>query len=176
MLGNWDILGYSEADLHYRLSDAHLDAALMLAKGLSEGTYSRTYSHCVVIMSMVHHATELFLKYCIARAKQDVPTHHHIASLWAEFQRLYPDIECDFQPPFITVYLGYSEDQLLDAIRDESSPKKRNLGDQQLRYHTDRKGNHWPGAFGVDPDTYYDTVKGTQASMQQLHSLIENAQ
>ena len=100
MIGNWELYGLSEAELHYVLADAHVEAALFLASGLRNATYPRTFSHAKVIMSLHHHAAELFLKYALSRAAESVPTHHHLRDLWHQYTNAYPDPEFAFQPPW----------------------------------------------------------------------------
>lgn len=76
MIGNWELYDLSEAELHYALADSHLDAAIILASALRNASYPQTFSNAKVIMSLHHHAVELFLKYALSRAGEKVPTHH----------------------------------------------------------------------------------------------------
>lgn len=173
MIGNWELYGLCEAELHYVLADAHVEAALFLAAGLRNGAYPQTFSHAKVIMSLHHHAAELFLKYALSRAGESVPTHHHLRDLWYRYTTAYPDAEFDFQPPFVPVFMGHTETQVAQAIRNESDRRNRNKRDQAMRYHTDCEGHEWPGAHGVIPDSYLDEIAGLRDRIRRLHELIE---
>lgn len=173
MIGNWELYGLSEAELHYVLADAHVEAALFLASGLRNATYPRTFSHAKVIMSLHHHAAELFLKYALSRAAESVPTHHHLRDLWHRYTNAYPDSEFAFQPPFVSVFMGCTEAQAVQAIQDESDGQNRNKTDQAMRYHTDREGHEWPGAHGVIPDSYPGEIAALRDRIRILHELIE---
>jgi len=173
MIGNWELYGLSEAELHYTLADAHLQAALVLATALRSATYPQTFSNAKVIMSLHHHAAELCLKYALSRAGEEVPTHHHLRDLWHRYSLAYADPEFDFYPPFVTAFMGHTADQITQAIKEESERETRNKMDQEMRYHTDRDGSVWPGAHGVIPDTYPDEIARLRDRVHILHELIE---
>lgn len=62
MIGNWEIYGMSEAELHYVLADAHVEAALFLASGFRNGSYPQTFSHAKVIMSLALSCSRTLLE------------------------------------------------------------------------------------------------------------------
>ena len=173
VIGNWELYGLSEADLHYVLADAHVDAALFLASGLRNAAYPQTFSHAKVIMSLHHHAAELFLKYALSRAGESVPNHHHLRDLWQRYTNAYPDPEFAFQPPFVPEFMGGTEAQVVLARQDESDRRNRNETDQAMRYHTDREGHEWPGAHGVIPNSYPHEIAALRDRIRILHELIE---
>jgi hypothetical protein len=173
MIGNWELYGMSEAELHYVLADAHVEAALFLASGLRNGAYPQTFSHAKVIMSLHHHAAELFMKYALSRAGESVPTHHHLRDLWQRYTIAYPDPEFDFQPPFVPVFMGHTESEVAQAKQHESSSRECNKTDQAMRYHTDRAGHEWPGAHGVMPNSYPNEIAELRDRIRCLHEVIE---
>lgn len=124
-------------------------------------------------MSLHHHAAELFLKYALARAGESVPPHHHLRALRDLYKTAYPDPEFDFQPPFVTVFMGHSQSEAEQAKQDESEYRNRNKMDQATRYHTDREGQPWPGAHAVVPDSYPDEIAGLRNRIRLLHEVIE---
>jgi len=173
MIGNWEVYGLSEPELHYVLAEAYAEAAFFLASRLRNGEYPQTFSHAKVIMSLHHHAAELFMKYALSRAGESVPTHHHLRDLWHRYRAAYPGDEFDFQPPFVPVFLGYTEAEVAKEKHEQSSRRNRNKTDQSLRYHTDREGHEWPGAHGVIPDSYPGEIAGLHDRIRLLHGLIE---
>lgn len=173
MIGNWELYGLSEAELHYVLADAHVDAAHFLASGLRNAAYPQTFSHAKVIMSLHHHAAELFLKYALTRTGESAPNHHHLRDLWERYKNAYPDPEFAFQPPFVPEFMGGTEAQVVQARQDESRRLNRNETDQAMRYHTDREGHEWPGAHGVIPNSYQDEIAALRHRIHILHELIE---
>jgi len=173
VIGTWELYGLSEAELHYVLADAHVDAAFFLASGLRSAAYPQTFSHSKVIMSLHHHAAELFLKYALSRAGESVPTHHHLRDLWERYTKAYPDSEFAFRPPFVPEFIGGTEAQVVQARQDESDRRNRNATDQAMRYHTDHEGHEWPGAHGVTPNSYPDEIAALRDRIRILHELIE---
>ncbi len=141
MIGNWEINGLDEADLHYVLAEANADAACRLSQDMLNGTYQSTWSHAKVLMSLVHHSVELFIKYALARAGQQVPRHHYIRELHQLYVSAYNGQEFAFEPPFIVQFMEHSVDQTRQAILAEKND--RNQTDQMLRYHADRNGSPW---------------------------------
>jgi len=174
MIGNWELYGLNEAEMHYALADSHLEAAIVLATALIKGEYSKTFSHAKVILSLHHHAVELFLKYAISRAGEKVPTHHHIRDLSLRYSAAYCDTEFHFEPPFVAEYLGATPEQLQRDLTAEFESKNRNRVDQEMRYHTDRDGDIWPGAHGVEPESYAADLERLSNQIHALHALIES--
>lgn len=173
VIGNWELYGLSEAELHYVLADAHVDAALFLASALRNSAYPKTFSHAKVIMALHHHAAELFLKYALSRAGESVPNHHHLRDLWQRYTEAYPDSEFAFRPPFVPEFIGGTEAQVVQARQDESDRRNRNNTDQAMRYHTDREGCEWPGAHAVIPNSYPDEIAALRDRIRILYELIE---
>ncbi len=171
---NWDLYGLSEAELHYALAESHLNAAIILATELRNASYPQTFSNAKVIMSLHHHAVELFFKYALSRAGEKVPTHHHIRDLWNRYSIAYRDSAFGFQPPFVPIFLGHSADEISDSIMEETTTRNRNKMDQSMRYHTDRDGCVWPGVNAVLPNTYLAELTEFRDKIHNLHSLIES--
>ena len=173
MIGNWELYGMSEAEMFYALADANLDAAIVLANALCAGSFAQTFSNAKVIMSLHHHGVELFFKYALSRGGQEVPTHHHIGTLAWRYSTTFTDSKLQFDPPFVKEFLGFTSEQLKSAVAEEYQPKNKNKTDQQMRYHTDREGNVWPGAHGVLPVMYAQDLLELRKRLQGLHELIE---
>jgi len=172
MIGNWELNGLDEAALHYTLAEANADAACRLSQDMLDGTYQSTWSHAKVLMSLVHHSVELFLKYALARDCQPVPKNHYIRGLHQKYLTAYSGQQYSFAPPFITHFMGLSPEEVSECISEEKSD--RNQVDQMLRYHTDRTGSPWmnphgflPGAFLTDTTTLLDRMKELKNTIEE---------
>jgi hypothetical protein len=126
MIISSEISGHSEADLHYALCVANLEGAKRLSKDMIFGGFSATFNHATVIISLVHHSVELFLKYAISKSGKKTPTHHYIRGLLKEYEATYPDESFRLDLPFITQYLGYPDEEIDELIKKEENCKKQN--------------------------------------------------
>jgi HEPN domain-containing protein len=172
MIGNWELNGLDEAELHYSLSVANADAACCLSQDMIDGTYESTFSHAKIALSLVHHSVELFLKYALARACQPVPLHHYVRELYEQYRITYPEQAFDFEPPFIVQFIGMSSDQIAEALREEQSD--RNQTDQMLRYHTNREGSPWRNPHGFLPEHFLNDTIILLDRMKELKEMIES--
>ncbi|OGV61678.1 MAG: hypothetical protein A2498_06190 [Lentisphaerae bacterium RIFOXYC12_FULL_60_16] len=171
MIGNWELNGLDEADLHYALADANADAARRLTQDMLDGTYPTAWSHATVLMSLVHHSVELFLKYAIARAGRPVPRHHYIRDLLHKYLAAFPSDDFAFEPPYIVHFMGLSAQEVSEALQDEESD--RNQTDQMLRYHTDRNGSPWMNPHGFLAREFLVDTTTLHGRMNELRNKIE---
>ena len=171
MIGSWELYGLDEASLDRILSFANLDASATLCKCMNEGSYPATFSHAKVIMSLGYHGVELFLKYAIRRRTGEVPPTHYLRELRAKYENLFPEESFHFDFPFITYYLGFEPDEIVERLKEEEKDKSR--GDQQLRYHLDRKGQPWDDAHGFIPEQFIGKVNDIRAKLLALSDKIE---
>jgi hypothetical protein len=171
MIGNWELNGLDEADLHYALADANADDARRLTQDMVDRAYQTTWSHAKVLMSLVHHSVELFLKYAIARARLPVPRHHYIRELHHKYRTEYPDADFEFEPPFIAHFMGLTAQEVREVLDEEQSDK--NQTDQMLRYHTDKKGSPWRNPHGFLPDAFLSDTTTLHERMKELRKKIE---
>jgi len=171
MIGNWELNALDEADLHYSLAEANADAACRLSQDMLDGRYQSTWSHAKVLMSLVHHSVELFLKYALARAGQPVPRHHYIRELHQNYLDAHPGQDFVFDPPFIVQFMGLSAEKIREALLEEQSD--RNQTDQMLRYHTDRNGSPWMTPYGFLPREFLTDTSALIDRMKELRNTIE---
>ncbi len=171
MIGNWELNGLDEATLHYVLAEANADAACRLSQDMLDGTYLSTWSHAKILMSLVHHSVELFLKYAITRAGQSVPRHHYIRELHQKYQTAYVGQDFEFDPPFVVHFMGLPPERVRECLSEESSD--RNQTDQMLRYHTDRNGSPWVNPHGFLPNEFLSDTLILRDRMKELRNTIE---
>lgn len=173
MIGSWELQGISSAEQYYLLANAHAEAALLLASGLRAGSYPKTFSHAKVIMSLHHHAAELFLKYALNRARISVPNNHYLRDLHQKYTTAYPGRRFAFKLPFTAKHIEHTNQQIKEALNEESTPRNRNKSDQMLRYHTDTDGKPWPGINAIIPKLYRNEIAALKNRFCCLHELIE---
>lgn len=171
MILSTEIADRSEADLHYDLSSANIEGALRLCKDMIDGKMAASFSHATVIMSLLHHGIELFLKFSIAMAGKKTPKHHSIRLLLGEYDNLYPDPSYRIDLPFIVHYLGYSMEE--SEIRIAEEQHHVNLTDQMWRYHNDHSGHPWGGVRAFIPQSFWVETDELLSKFTSLHTLIE---
>jgi len=157
MISDSELTDLSEADLHYRLCIANLDGAKRLCQDMIEEKFTASFSHAKVIMSLLHHGIELFLKYALARRRK-IPRHHYIRELLKEYDQAYSGPEFALELPFITQFFGYTPDEMGLLIAEEQQEKNRT--DQMVRYHTDRNGKVWTVAQAFVPEAFLVEAEG----------------
>lgn len=171
MITNFELAGLGEADLHYALCVANLDGAQRLCNDMIDGTFPASFSHASVVMSLLHHAIELFLKYGISRSDKKVPAHHYIRGLLKEYKAAYPDERFGLELPFITQFLGHTEGDIEKNILAEQ--RDRNRTDQMGRYHLDRFGKPWEGIHGFIPTSFLEDTKSLVFRLATVRAEIE---
>lgn len=171
MIGNWELKGLNEADLQYVLAEANADAACQLSQDMHDGKYQSTWSHAKVLLSLVHHSVEMFLKYALARAGQSVPNHHYIRELHQKYLTVYAGQQFAFEPPFIKHFMGLSPNEVREELQEEQGDK--NQTDQMLRYHTDGKGSPWVSTHGFLPSEFLSDTTMLLYRMKELREQIE---
>lgn len=171
MIGNWELYGLDKADLHYELAEAYGEAAWRLCEGMLANQYPSTWSHAKVLLSLSHHAVELFLKYALARSSNTVPGNHYIRELYDQYLNVYSEEAFSFDPKFITEFLGGTPESVSSALAKEEQHK--NKIDQMFRYHTDRSGSPWEGAHGFLPEEFCKDMQVFLNRMKEIRSEIE---
>lgn len=172
MIMSSEIAGRSEAELHYALCVANMEGAKRLCQDMIAGRFSATFSHATVIMSLFHHGVELFLKYAICKAGKKTPTHHYIRGLMNEYDRAFPEEYFRLNLPFVTQFLGYTEEEIEKLVNEEEQDKNRT--DQMGRYHCDRTGQHWEGIQAFIPVSFLSELEFLVSKFADLAAQIAN--
>jgi len=163
MIGSWEIDELDRPTLDHRLAMAHLDSAIVVARGMSNGQLPATFSHSRVALSLTYHATELFLKAAILRkAALRNPCEHQVSKLWDEYREHYRSPEYDFEIPFSIGYLGFTAEEI-ERLVPEEPPL-----DQTYRYHTDLKGNPWKGVHGFAVDPFVEAMQSLRTRLMEI--------
>ncbi len=173
MITNSELAGLDEADLHYALCVANLDGAQRLCNDMINGSFATSFSHASVVMSLLHHGIELFLKYAISRSGKKTPPHHYIRGLLADYNAAYPNEQFQLEVPFITQFLGHKEDEIEELIIKEQQDKNRT--DQMGRYHSDRYGNPWGGIQAFIPISFLAETEFLVSRFEYIREEIERS-
>lgn len=170
MITNSELFGRREDDLHYTLCVANLDGAQRLCNDMIDGNFPESFSHASVVISLLHHAIELFLKSALSRSGEKVPTHHYIRDLLTDYNAAYPGERFRLELPFITQFLGHTEEDIKKHIIDEQEDKNRT--DQMGRYHLDRYGKPWEGIHAFIPTSFLEDTKSLVSCLAAVRAEI----
>lgn len=167
MIGSWELDQFDKPKLFHDLALAYLDSSIALLREMNKGAISSSYSHTRVILSLLHHSIELFLKGAVLKAGSEVKTSHNLRNLCDVYEMRFPRQEFHFYLPFDCIPLGFSP--------DETAKRKRKAFeqfDQMYRYHTDKNGNQWPGIAAFDPKTFLPELNSLYNRFVQLGKMI----
>ncbi|MBN2704784.1 MAG: hypothetical protein JXR23_11305 [Pontiellaceae bacterium] len=173
MIGNWQISDLEHPKQCLELGLANLDASILLCGMMNSKSFPETFHHAKVIMSLAYHGVELFLKYGIGKKKDgNCPDGHFLLVLKNEYIQLYPEPEFQFEVPFINKYIGFTDEQVEEKIKQVKKDKEPPY-DQQLRYYRDKNGNQWSGVHGFKPNDYLDHLKELKQTLIGISKKIE---
>ncbi|MDN5053168.1 hypothetical protein PJV92_12035 [Aliarcobacter butzleri] len=132
----------------FNKSLAYLEVAILSSKAKNSVMYN-TSEYSNVTAHLLHHATELFLKFAICASTKELPKNEHkISKLYNKYKGLYPEEKFDIKVPFTgeIEYIGFTEDEI--AQHEKDYPMSIEL---QLRYPVGKKGENY------SPITKYET-------------------
>ena len=163
MIGSWEIEHLDNPELFHDLAVGYLDTSIVATRAMVYGAFLPRFSHSRVVLSMAHHAIELFLKGAILRATGDKKCSGHLLKdLYKRYVELYPEPELHFDLPFGFDYVGFAPEQIAKMRKDEPPQ------DQMYRYHTNLHGERWGGACGFDAGPYLQTLESLRKSFVDI--------
>ncbi len=155
-------------------SNAYLDSALRLCAVLKRSPRKSNYARGSVVLYLMFHAIELFLKGAILERKpKENLRSHDIQVLSKRYNKLYPGMKYEFHGPFIS----RDEADLSDLLSPEIIEArkiyiKKNPSDQRYRYPENPEGQPWGGLVGFEPESCLVVIKNLKADIARLTSLI----
>lgn len=172
MITNNELQQLDHPSLFKELSFANIECANKLARQMTykRGALPQTIHHANVILSLIYHGVELFLKFAIAKQENNVPGHHYLRELSEIYERIYPDKDFRFEVPFIPEYMGFSEEELAVSLNDEK--KRKNEGEQIYRYHTDKTGKPWDEILGFEPKAVLKLCESLRKNFNRIEKKI----
>lgn len=127
---------------------AYIEVAILSSKAEDSCMYY-TSEYSNVTAHLLHHATELFLKFAISASTKKLPDNeHNISNLHKKYRELYLGEEFNIKVPFTEEleYIGFSEVEI--KKHRQEYPMSLEL---QLRYSVGNKGENY------SPITKYET-------------------
>jgi hypothetical protein len=170
MLYSFDLQRLPVCEQLLTFAKANLDAAETLCTRLCSEKDGAGYADGAVVMSLTFHSLELFFKGGILKLHPDEQfggrSGHDLDSLSKRYFNLYPKQEFQFEVPFRREFpevLGEMTTEELTALRAYIEDQNRKTPeDQRHRYPIGTDGKTWEGAFGFEPTTFLETLRGLQ--------------
>lgn len=88
-----------------------------------------------------------------------------------EYDLAYPYENFRLNLPFVTQYLGYTEEEIEKLVKNEEQDKNRT--DQIGRYHCDRSGQPWEGIYAFIPVSFLAEAEYLASTFANLRAQIE---
>ena len=104
----------------FNKSLAYLEVAILSSKAKNSVMYN-TSEYSNVTAHLLHHTTELFLKFAICASTKELPKNEHkISKLYNKYKGLYPEEKFDIKVPFTgeIEYIGITEDEIAQHEKD----------------------------------------------------------
>lgn len=132
----------------FNKSLAYIEVAIISSKTKDAFLYN-TSEYSNVTANLLHHSTELFLKFAICAKTNKVPNNeHNIKKLFKQYKKLYTDDKFKIEIPFTNEieYSGFTQKEIEQNKKDYPMPLEL-----QLRYPVGSNGENY------SPITIYDT-------------------
>lgn len=123
MIGNWEVARVALPDRFFEYSRAYLHAAMDVCSSMGGDEARRNWPNASVAMLLAVHAVELFLKGAILSRSPsaDIKTHN-LSDLWRLYRDTLPGDEFEFDMPFQSEYIGFTEEEAAALAKDEPLP------------------------------------------------------
>ena len=178
MVAESDLASLSIPRRFLSFSDAYLDSALRLCTVLKRTPKKSNYARGSVVLYLMFHAIELFLKGAILERKPNEKLGtHNIQGLSNRYNNLYPGKKYKFHAPFISrdeadlsEFFNPKDLEEVEIYINESEQK--NPLDQRHRYPGNREGQPWDGVVGFEPESCLVAIKKLKADIAYVANLI----
>jgi hypothetical protein len=167
---HWNLLTPSrltslpESQQYAAYAVAYLDSAERLCSVLARSSRKATFERGAVVIYLMSHAVELFLKGAILRKAPNEHFSHGLEHLRNRYAALYPAKRYQFtKPPFEVSYPEKMSAQEIAAAKKDGPPV-----DQLYRYPQDKDGKPWAGAFGFEANSCLKEVRMLQSDFARL--------
>lgn len=149
MAGSWEIDRLRPYELHLGLAQAYAECSHQLCFAMAAGEIAQTFGHSRVVLTLAYHALELFYKGALlAAGEKELPETHRLDKLRSLYAKHYPE-RADSVPTLFRI-----ENLCRPGEAEQGIEEKWRQWDQQYRYHTDLKGNMWPGVEGFEANSF----------------------
>jgi hypothetical protein len=149
------------------MADAYLDSSQRLCRTLARSTKSATYERGMVVMYLVHHSVELFLKGLVLRKAPNETFNHDLEQLGNRYHSLYPGERFAISVPFSVSVRGVKNDEKSLAQKFIRTRTER------LRYPIDKSGQPWGGASAFEARSFLQTLECLESSYARIRLAVD---
>ena len=162
MIGNWNEYDKDESSRFFDLSIAYLKACKDVCLRFQSNSSEQSWPNAKVAMMLANHSTELFIK--AALLTRDIEASgHNIDALFKKYCEVFSEEDYNFDCPFTTEYLGFTEAGLENARK-----KKQPSGSVMHRYPIDRPGKEWEGIHGFEIKEFTTLINKLESDFTAL--------
>ena len=153
----------AEPEQYAAYAAAYLDASIRLCSTLARSSRKASFERGSVVIFLMAHAVELFLKGAILRKARTERFSHNLEHIAKRYTVLYAAKRFRFTHlPFQTEYLGMSAAEMAE-VKQTQPPV-----DQRHRYPRDKRGKPWTGLFGFEANSCLQELATLNTDFQRL--------
>ncbi len=155
LIGNWEGLGTDDASRYFDFADAYVKASKDVCSRMKNNSNERTWPNASSSLMLAAHAVELFLKGALLTSGKMDSWGHSIDDLYDQYRESFPCKQYEFDCPFVTKYLGYSDEEI-KGIKEQNHPQSSVI----FRYPVNRPGTEWNKICSFDPESFSVELDG----------------
>jgi hypothetical protein len=142
---------------------AYLDASIRLCSVLARSYRKATFERGSVVLFLMAHAFELYLKGAILRKAPGERFSHDLERLAKRYNALYTAKRFRFTHlPFQTEYFGMSTAKIVQTKKVQPPTNQRH------RYPRDKSGTPWAGLFSFEANSCLQDLHTLDSDFQRL--------
>lgn len=167
MIGNWEIAHVSEPQKYVLYAHAYLHSAVVSCEDMAAHDSHRTWPNAAVVLMLSAHSVELFLKGAVLRRDNDAEVHgHRIDLLTDKYRELYAEPGFEFDVPFRTEYLSFSEEEIQALKKTEPVPSI------VFRYPVMKHGVEWQGVHAFEADGFLRILSYLRSAYERIYKAV----
>ena len=166
MIGNWESFGNEDSQRYLDFANAYLQASEDVCRRMASNASEKTWANASVALMLAAHSVELFLKGMLLSKGNSNSWGHSIDSLYDTYQANYPEDEFSFHCPFVTEYLGMSDEEI-----NRAKKKSKNQASVVFRYPVSRPQVEWDGIHGFEPERFLEELESLKTTFCRLEGL-----
>jgi hypothetical protein len=153
---SWDYEDIEKHEHWYRMTEAYISCCLHLLYCMADESLERDFFRAKACVSLFDHSIELFLKFAIYAATNELRVTHNLKRLYDEYCALYPEDRFKFDVDINSV------------VRQNDAYPYNTFA----KYPVDKEGNLWPGNQHIDVIIWLRNVKIARNDFLRLKPLI----
>ena len=169
-VNSWDSDNLTVPQKHLSLSEAYIQASIILCTELVKDPDTETYEKGCVVMFNARLGVELFLKAALLKINPGTKLHHDIDSLALEYSRLYPEDTFRWSIPFTSEKLGAKSKEELNESRKRL--RQEYPQDQALRYPINKQKEEWAALSVFSAIEFMPIVMQVKSDVSRLKVAI----